>query len=394
MVLWKYQVGATPTPPYSSITSTERSPIMSIYPCDVVNTNKGVIYVRSSRVGHNLDGGFITVSGLNADGEMCNNVLVSDLNKNLLLANASAMDAQELFDWERRLENLWKEATGSADDAKALRRYYLNGNASSFSLALNDRASADKMFKYLDKATEELDIARSWVTSARYDCLKAFKEFHAGYLANKNATFTERNLGYDYVTLGENRFQVGGIYRFYFEPEDDYAWGKEAYVKVTGVTHNRAMITLSGDASAPREGYIGRVQRSSKLKAVIGDKVFHIKSHLTKPLPIGSFQDIEAYRKVKQYDASTSLGKSLEDIFIDTFSAGEGKPLCLPRRYDLEGNDFWSDSYTELVAEMMNLTSDMLFDIEKSIQKVHWVRDQLDRFYDEVEANLSARNVD
>lgn len=369
---------------------------MPVYPCDVVNTNKGVIYVRSSRVGHNLDGGFITVSGLNADGEMCKDVLVSDLNKNLLLANASEMDAQELFDWERRLENLRKEATGysHSDDNRALRRYYVNGKASSFSLVLNDRASADKMFKYLDEALTELDTARSWVTSARYDCLKAFKEFHAGYLANKNATFTERNLEYDYVALNGSRFQVGGIYCFDFEPEDDYAWGKEAYVKVTGVTHNRALITLSGDASAPREGYIGRVQRSSKLKAVIGDKVFHIKSYFMKPLPIGSFQDIETYRKAKQYDASTSLGKSLENIFIDTFTAGEGKPLCLPRRYDLEGNGFWSDSYTELVAEMMNHTSGMLFDIEKSIQKVHWVRDQLDRFYDEVEANLSARNAD
>ena len=369
---------------------------MSVYPRDAVLTHKGVIYVRSSRVEHNLDGGFIAVSGLNGDGEMLKDVPVSDLNKNLLLANASEMDAQELFDWERRLENLRKEATGysRSDDNRALRRYYVNGTASSFSLVLNDRASANKMFKYLDKALTELDTARSWVTSARYDCLKAFKEFHAGYLANKNATFTERNLGYDYVTLGENKFQVGGIYRFEFEPEDDYAWGKEAYVKVTGVTHNRALITLSGDASAPREGYIGRVQRSSKLKVVIGDKVFHIKSYFVKPLPIGSFQDIEAYRKVKQYDASTSLGKSLENIFIDRFSAGEDKPLCLPRRYDFEGKDFWSDSYTELVAEMMNLTSDMLFDIEKSIQTVHWVRDQLDRFYNEVEANLSTRNAD
>lgn len=379
---------------YSSITSTERSPIMPIYPCDVVNTNKGVIYVRYSRLGHNLDGGFITVSGLNADGEMLNDVPVSDLNKNLLLANASVMDAQELFDWERRLSNLRDEALGSPEDANALRCYYVSNKAPTPSLALNDRASADRMFNYLDEALVELDITRSWVTSARYDCLKAFKEFHAGYLANKNATFSERNLEYDYVTLGENKFQVGGIYRFNFEPEDDYAWGKEAYVKVTGVTHNRAMITLSGDASAPREGYIGRVQRSSKLKVVIEDKVFHVSSYFVKPLPIGSFQDIETYRKAKQYDASTSLGKSLENIFIDTFTAGEGKPLCLPRRYDLEGNGFWSDSYTELVAEMMNHTSDMLFDIEKSIQKVHWVRDQLDRFYDEVEANLSARNAD
>lgn len=367
---------------------------MPVYPCDVVNTNKGVIYVRSSRVEHNLDGGFITVSGLNADGEMLNDVPVSDLNKNLLLANASVMDAQELFDWERRLSNLRDEALGTPEDANALRCYYVSNKAPTPSLALNDRASADRMFNYLDEALVELDITRSWVTSARYDCLKAFKEFHAGYLANKNATFSERNLEYDYVTLGENKFQVGGIYEFNFEPEDDYAWGKDAYVKVTGVTHNRAMITLSGDASAPREGYIGRVQRSSKLKVVIEDKVFHVSSYFVKPLPIGSFQDIELYRKAKQYADSTSLGKSLEGIFLDTFTAGEGKPLCLPRRYDLEGNGFWSDSYTELVAEMMNHTSDMLFDIEKSIQKVHWVRDQLDRFYDEVEANLSARNAD
>ena len=367
---------------------------MPVYPCDVVNTNKGVIYVRSSMVAHNLDGGFITVSGLNADGEMLNDVPVSDLNKNLLLANASEMDAQELFDWERRLSNLRDEALGSPEDAKALRCYYVSNEAPTPSLALNDRASADRMFNYLDEALVELDITRSWVTSARYDCLKAFKEFHAGYLANKNATFSERNLEYDYVTLGENKFQVGGIYRFNFEPEDDYAWGKEAYVKVTGVTHNRAMITLSGDASAPREGYIGRVQRSSKLKVVIEDKVFHVSSYFVKPLPIGSFQDIELYRKAKQYADSTSLGKSLEGIFLDTFSAGDNKPTCLPSRWKLERNNhFWSDSYTELVAEMMNHTSDMLFDIERSIQKVHWVRDQLDRFYDEVEANLSARKA-
>lgn len=367
---------------------------MPVYPCDVVNTNKGVIYVRSSRVGHNLDGGFITVSGLNADGEMCKDVPVNDLNKNLLLANASEMDAQELFDWERRLFNLRVETLGSPEDAKALRCYYVNNNAPTPSLALNDRTSADRMFNYLDEALAELDITRSWVTSARYDCLKAFKEFHKGYLANKNAIFSGRNLEYDYVTLGENKFQVSGIYEFNFEPEDDYAWGKEAYVKVTGVTHNRALITLSGDASAPREGYIGRVQRSSKLKVVIGDKVFHIKSYLMKPLPIGSFQDIEPYRKAKQYDASTSLGKSLEGIFLDTFSAGDNKPTCLPSRWMLECDDnFWSDSYTELVAEMMNHTSDMLFDIERSIQKVHWLRDQLDRFYDEVEANLTARKA-
>lgn len=387
-------LGSCEATPLIFYSSTERLLTMPVYPCDVVNTNKGVIYVRSSRVGHNLDGGFISVSGLNGDGEMCKDVLVCNPNKNLLLANASEWDAQELFDWERRLNSLKKEAFGSSEDTKALHNFYVNSDTSKLSLFLNDRASADKMFKYLDEALAELDTTASWAMSARYDCRKAFNEFHAGYLANKNATFSERNLKYDYVTLGENRFQVGGIYRFEFEPEDDYAWGKEAYVKVTGVTHNRAMITLSGDASVPREGYIGRVQRSSKLKVVIGDKVFHIKSYLMKPLPIGSFQDIDAYRKVEQYDASTSLGKSLENIFIDTFSAGEGKPLCLPRRYDLEGNDFWSDSYTELVAEMMNLTSDMLFDIEKSIQKVHWVRDQLDRFYAEVEANLSARNAD
>lgn len=367
---------------------------MPVYPCDVVNTNKGVIYVRSSRVGHNLDGGFISVSGLNGDGEMCKDVLVCNPNKNLLLANASEWDAQELFDWERRLNSLKEEAFGSSEDTKALHNFYMNSDTSCLSSFLNDRESADKMFKYLDEALAELDTTLSWVASARSDCFKAFNEFHAGYLANKNVTYSERNLEYDYVTLGEHKFQVGGFYEFNFEPEDDYAWGKEAYVKVTGVTHNRALITLAGDKSVEREGYIGRVQRSSKLKVVIEDKVFLIKSYLMKPLPIGSFQDIETYRKAKQYDASTSLGKSLENIFIDTFTAGDGKPLCLPRRYDLEGNDFWSDSYTELVAEMMNHTSDMLFDIEKSTQKVHWVRDQLDRFYNEVGVNLSARNAD
>lgn len=62
---------------------------------------------------------------------MCNDVPVSDLNKNLLLANASEMDAQELFDWERRLENLRKEATGysRSDDNGALCRYYASAKS-------------------------------------------------------------------------------------------------------------------------------------------------------------------------------------------------------------------------------------------------------------------------
>lgn len=368
---------------------------MPVYPCDVVNTNKGVIYVRSSRVEHNLDGGFITVSGLNADGKMLNGVPVSDLNKNLLLANASEMDAQVLFDCERRLANLKDAVFGFSDDMEPLRRYRVNGGISGLSpLSLNDRASADAMFNYLDNAEAALEDGLSWVSRARIDCLEVFDKFHADYLANKNVAFSERNLEYDYVTLGEHKFQVGGIYEFSFEPEDDYAWDKEAYVKVTGVTHNRALITLSGDASAPREGYIGRVQRSSKLKVVIGDKVFHIKSYLRKPLPIGSFQDIEAYRKAKQFEASTSLGDSLEAIFVDAFTAGEGKPLCLPNRYDLEGKWFWSDDYALCRAKLMKVTAEMTFNIEMSIERVRWVRAQLEDFYNEVEVNLSARNAD
>lgn len=51
---------------------------MSVYPRDVVLTKKGVIYVHPTKVERNLDGGFITVSGLNGDGEMCKDVPVSN----------------------------------------------------------------------------------------------------------------------------------------------------------------------------------------------------------------------------------------------------------------------------------------------------------------------------
>lgn len=170
---------------------------MSVYPRDVVYTQKGVIHVRSAKVEAGTGGNSmsISVSGLNGSGEMLEDVPVSNLKKNLLRANASERDALELFNHERRLKNLEEAVFECSGDLKALGRYRVNSGEHWVHLALNDWASANKMFGYLDRVGSSLLWGREWVEDGRIEWLEAFGEFHAGYLAGGGVAFSGRGLG-------------------------------------------------------------------------------------------------------------------------------------------------------------------------------------------------------
>lgn len=170
---------------------------MSVYPRDVVYTEEGVIHVHSTKVknehgGENMS---IAVSGLNGDGEMLKDVPVSNLNKNLLRANASERDARELFNHERRLRNLEKAVFGCSDDLKALTRYRVNSGEPWVRLVLNDRVSANEMFRYLDRVGSSLLWGREWVEGGRMEWLESFSKFHADYRAGEAVAFSGCGLG-------------------------------------------------------------------------------------------------------------------------------------------------------------------------------------------------------
>lgn len=73
---------------------------------------------------------------------------------------------------------------------------------------------------------------------------------------------------------------------------------------------------------------------------------------------------------------------TLAGFSVPTFSAGDGKPACLPSRTKLEQEpSLWRGNYDESCASLMNRTADMLFDIERSAAHADWVRTQLEEFY-------------
>lgn len=137
---------------------------MSVYPRDVVYTQRGVIHVHSTKVESSMGGSSvsISVSGLNGDGEMLEDVPVSNLNKNLLRANASERDALELFNHERRLKNLEKAVFECSDDLKALTRYRANSGEPWVHLVL---ITSDILFD-IEKCERRL----IWVRNEVGDC--------------------------------------------------------------------------------------------------------------------------------------------------------------------------------------------------------------------------------
>ena len=170
---------------------------------------------------------------------------------------------------------------------------------------------------------------------------------------------------------------VGGIYQF----KREYKYG---YFKVIDNKLKTGIVLYGGSSGvSDREGVIYDTDRGCVyLRIRVGDDDLWVADNTVKLLPISSFEDIDSYREWSKYEG-VSLPGALRDIFLDTFAAGDGKPKCLPTRDELWRGD-WMGDYGKCCGRLLDVTANMLFDIEKSHGYVRWLREQLEGFYREL----------
>ena len=351
---------------------------MSVFPGDVVSTAGGVLHVQSVVMERSREGVSFAVSGVTGDGAVRVNVPISD-GLSPLAVDVSDDEALVWFDRERRLRRLSAAVFNPGKGLEALGRL-MDGQA--VVLSLTDREPADAVVKWLGEVEASLVDARDWVVEKRAECLKAFEGFHAGWLKYQDRSWVEPDLDEyrEYRKWAGVKLVVGGIYQFQRKYEG------HGYFKVVDNKHKTGIVLYGGSGGVgDREGLIYDTDRGCVyLRVMVGDDDLWIDADTVKLLPVSSFEDIESYREWSKYEG-VSLPDALRDIFLDMFCAGEGKPECLPSREELDGNRYyWADDYAKCCSVLMAATADLLFDIEKSIGYVRWLREQLVAFYREL----------
>lgn len=286
---------------------------------------------------------------------------------------------------ERRLRRLGDAVFSPGDGVRALGKL-MEGQA--VDLSLSDCESVGTVLGYLQEAEVELVEAREWVARRRMECLRAFEGFHAGWLKYQSHPWDEPVLGERCDVRPGIGFRSGGVYRF--QREGAVAGGGYEYFKVVRTVGQPEIILYGASANVNEcQGFIRGTKYAPGyeylvLLAEVGGEKLSMLAHTVKLLPIGSFKDIESYLELSEYE-DVSLPWALRNIFLDLFSAGEGKPKCLPSREELNADlRYWGDDYGKLCGEVMEASADMLFDIEKSIGYVRWLREQLVGFYREL----------
>ena len=245
-------------------------------------------------------------------------------------------------------------------------------------LSLCDREPVDTVLGYLQEAEGELVEAREWVAEKRAECLEAFEGFHAGWLKYQGWSWPEPvSDGYrEYRKWCDVKLEVGGIYQF----EREYKYG---YFKVIDNKLKTGIVLYGGSGVSDRKGVIYDTDRGCVyLRIAVGDDDLWVADNTVKLLPVSSFEDIDSYREWSKYEG-VSLPGALRDIFLDMFAAGDGKPKCLPARDELWRGE-WMGDYGKCRGRMLDVTANMLFDIEKSLGYVRWLREQLEGFYREL----------
>lgn len=289
--------------------------------------------------------------------------------------DVSTADAETYYERERIMDILYDEA--GSKDCKALRNYKYNYPRVLTAPSLISANSADtrRMFRYLDAAEQDISAAIEWTENTRKQYLAKVEA--ANELANKAPTYSKPELGEQSICLSNIRFHVGGIYRYRFNPEDTIIGYKLGYARVTSVNSARAYVTLAGG----REGYIEGTPYHYNLKLVVDSKTFSLYSHAVDLLPIGSFQDIQQYLTHESM-TDAFLKKVFVNTYLDMFSAGEGKPLCLPDRWELEGALSKYLDADRCRAHILRRITEIILDMRKSVSHVRWVRDELKQFYE------------
>lgn len=349
--------------------------VMSVSPGDVVSTRVGVLHVQSvvqtvvmerSRVGESL-----AVSGVDGRGVVHSNIPIGE-GMVPLAVDVSESEALVWFDRERRLRRLGDAVFSPGAGFEVLGRL-MPGRVA---LSLCDRESVGTVLGYLQEAEASLVEASAWVADKRAECLRAFEDFHAGWLKSQDRSWSVPDFDEycEYRKWCGVKLVVGGIYQF----KREYKYG---YFKVIDNKLKTGIVLYGGSSGvSDREGVIYDTDRGCVyLRIAVGGDDLWVADNTVKLLPISSFEDIESYRVWSKYEG-VSLPGALRDIFLDMFAAGDGKPKCLPARDELWRGE-WMGDYGKCRGRMLDVTANMLFDIEKSVGYVRWLREQLVGFY-------------
>lgn len=366
---------------------------MAIEPRDVVATDVGVMYVHRADSVKTLTEEYISVTGLTSGGKVRESVRLTDFQAaSPLDTNASNGEALLWLERGRFLDKL----CGSVYDSlgmDSLKRYRENMGADKENLSLIDRKTADRFFEYLDELELSLRLGVEWVEAKRRECFESFEKFHTAFTAFKDAGWGNPEFKGTYTVIDDVEFHLGGIYQFQFHRNGEPVGRKHGYWKVIGVNAGTADVILSGEGfnGGIRYNYIARggslieLRTSSKQGGL-----FYVPTESVTLLPIDSFQGIEACRALGQY-AGKSFSESLRQIFADTFKYGEGVPACLPTQDELFNSWHCSDDYVQCCGELNNQITEMLFDLKRSIEHIHWVRSEVKELYHKAEEAQGAR---
>lgn len=351
---------------------------MSVFPGDVVSTSVGVLHVQTIVMERSREDVSFAMSGVDGRGVVHSNIPIGE---GMVPLGVDVSDGEALvwFDRERRLSRLGDAVFSPGDGVRALGRL-MEGQA--VDLSLSDCESVDTVLGYLKEAEANLVEAGAWVVGKRAECLRAFEDFHAGWLKYRNRRWVEPELG-EYCKYRKwcgVKLVVGGIYQFQRKYEGC------GYFKVVDNKLKTGVVLYGGSGGVgDREGVIYDTDRGCVyLRIAVGDDDLWVSADTVKLLPVSSFEDIESYREWSRYEG-VSIPAALRDIFLDMFAAGDGKPKCLPAREELDGNRYcWADNYAKCCSVLMAATADVLFDIDKSVGYVRWLREQLVGFYREL----------
>lgn len=351
---------------------------MSVSPGDIVSTAVGVLHVQSVVqtvvMERSREVVSFALSGVDGRGWVHSNIPVTE-GVVPLAVDVSESEALVWFDRERRLRRLGDAVFSPGDGVRALGRLM----PERVDLSLSDRESVGTVLGYLQEAEAELVEASAWIAEKRMECLRAFEDFHAGWLKCQDRSWSvpEFDEYCEYRKWCGVKLEVGGIYQF----EREYKYG---YFKVIDNKLKTGIVLYGGfGGGGDRKGVIYDTDRGCVyLRIAVGGDDLWVSADTVKLLPVSSFEDIDSYREWSKYEG-VSLPGALRDIFLDTFAAGDGKPKCLPARDELWCGE-WTGDYGKCRGRLMDVTSGMLFDIEKSVGYARWVRDLLKDFYREL----------
>ena len=330
--------------------------VVSVFPGDVVSTAGGVLHVESVIVERSREGESFAMSGVIGNGVVRSSVPVTD-DVVSLGVNVSDAEALVWFNRERRLSRLSAAVFRPGDSVRAFGRFS-RPEVVGASLSLTDREPVDAVVRWLGEVEASLVEASVWVEGKRAECLEAFEDFHAGWLKYQGWSWGEPELG-EYRKWAGVKLEVGGIYLFRREYRD-------GYFKVVDNKLKTGVVLYGGSGGVGnRKGVIYDTDRGCVyLRVRVGDDDLWIDADTVKLLPIGSFEEIDSYLEWREYDG-VSLSEALQGIFLDMFSAGEGKPECLPSREELDGNRYyWADDYAKCCGVLTRRLEECRKDIE------------------------------